>query len=465
MKRFTTLFLVLTVIFTMFIQGTIETAAVTGESISLMTYNVTAFGVAGEALADYFPDSSLYISKRYQQVFNVMKMPDGTDPDIFCLQEVNNTWISYFNQEFVVKRGYELYGYSSNGGSLYTCSGQWDLVNVIGFKKDKYTAIDKGHFWCSDTPGVVSTYSGGDFARCINWVKLQSKETGRQFFVTSVHIDAKSSSVRELSTAQIASTMNSIANGLPVIIMGDFNCKSSTAAYKKITSANYVNAKSIASSSDSSVTYNSWGRNSGSVIDHCFLTKDMFTVSQYKVITTKMSNGYAPSDHYPVAVEAVLNSEITTTATPTATPGITATPDVTAPPEVDKFTLTEASVYVKNEDNMYIKGICEKTSASELLSNFVYGSELSVISENTYAGTGSVITDGKRQFTVIQMGDMNGDGKVSTNDYIIIKKAFSGTELSHYEFLAADIDGDGRITTNDYMKIKKYFYGKYTLYE
>ena len=55
------------------------------------------------------------------------------------------------------------------------------------------------------------------------------------------------------------------------------------------------------------------------------------------------------------------------------------------------------------------------------------------------------------------LGDINGDGKISTSD--VLKANFHAkraTLLTGYEFLCADVNGDGNITTVDVNKINSH---------
>ena len=57
-------------------------------------------------------------------------------------------------------------------------------------------------------------------------------------------------------------------------------------------------------------------------------------------------------------------------------------------------------------------------------------------------------------------GDVNGDGKVTAQDYVKIKNyIMSSTELSGSYKLAADVNNDGSITAVDYVNIKNYIMG------
>ncbi len=57
-------------------------------------------------------------------------------------------------------------------------------------------------------------------------------------------------------------------------------------------------------------------------------------------------------------------------------------------------------------------------------------------------------------------GDLNGDGKVSSLDYALVKRAVLGKyELSDGQFAAADVNDDGRVNALDYMIVKRVVLG------
>ena len=121
----------------------------------------------------------------------------------------------------------------------------------------------------------------------------------------------------------------------------------------------------------------------------------------------------------------------------------------------------------------YLLGLSEKVAPAALISMFDNDSDkLSVtLNGGDYVGTGSIVKltiDGtvKDFVTVIVLGDIDGDGTVSSVDYLRIKRNFSNLlEFSTNEFKAADVDADGKITSTDYLKIKKHMSGAINLYE
>ena len=53
-------------------------------------------------------------------------------------------------------------------------------------------------------------------------------------------------------------------------------------------------------------------------------------------------------------------------------------------------------------------------------------------------------------------GDINGDGKLTTADYLLLKKGILGSRpLTEDEKKSADVNADGKINTADYMLLKK----------
>ena len=70
--------------------------------------------------------------------------------------------------------------------------------------------------------------------------------------------------------------------------------------------------------------------------------------------------------------------------------------------------------------------------------------------EKTSIGTGATITVGEKVYTVVKIGDINGDGKVLANDALsILKCSVGSTELKDIYLQAADTDNNGKALAND----------------
>ena len=61
------------------------------------------------------------------------------------------------------------------------------------------------------------------------------------------------------------------------------------------------------------------------------------------------------------------------------------------------------------------------------------------------------------------VGDVNGDGKVNAQDYVLVRKyIMKASSLSAAQQKKADIDGSGKVSTQDYVLLRKMIMGTYT---
>ena len=127
------------------------------------------------------------------------------------------------------------------------------------------------------------------------------------------------------------------------------------------------------------------------------------------------------------------------------------------------------------EGKKIIKGLAEKKTVADLLSNFESSESIAVTAGDTV--TDAVLTDSDRVCTgtkvalgddvayVVIKGDTDGDGVVSSTDYIQVKSHFIGNlVLKGVNFVAADSTESGTLDTTDYIQVKSYFLGDFDLY-
>lgn len=106
------------------------------------------------------------------------------------------------------------------------------------------------------------------------------------------------------------------------------------------------------------------------------------------------------------------------------------------------------------------------TNNIEIVS-FYYGET----SFDALAGTGSSVFlldefgDVVDYLELVVLGDVNGDGTLSSADYMQIRKAFAGEfYLEGSGFEAADTNKDGELGTADYMRLRKHFMQEFDIY-
>ena len=88
------------------------------------------------------------------------------------------------------------------------------------------------------------------------------------------------------------------------------------------------------------------------------------------------------------------------------------------------------------------------------------------LSDDSILGTGCVVADElDNSYTVIVRGDVDGNGRVDSTDYLQIKKVFLDELTLEGAFsAAADTNNDGIINSTDYLQIKSHFLGELDLY-
>lgn len=85
-----------------------------------------------------------------------------------------------------------------------------------------------------------------------------------------------------------------------------------------------------------------------------------------------------------------------------------------------------------------------------------------VVKNYDIASTGYTITDKKnsKEYNIVVLGDINGDGEVRATDYIQVKNHINGSKkLNEIESLAGDVNSDGEVRATDYILIKNYIKG------
>ena len=106
----------------------------------------------------------------------------------------------------------------------------------------------------------------------------------------------------------------------------------------------------------------------------------------------------------------------------------------------------------------------EETDNNENIIIMTLGITIEKIEGGTAVGeikTGAKIKIGNKEYTAVVLGDNNGDGKVSSSDYVKIKNVIRGKEKnSDLQTKASDVNGDGKISSADYVKIKNVIRGK-----
>jgi len=179
--------------------------------------------------------------------------------------------------------------------------------SAIFYRKDKYSVIDSGDFWLSQTPEKPGPGWDANLNRICSWVKLKPKQKGKTFYVFNVHYDHQGVKARIESSKLMIEKISQIAGKQPVIFTGDFNGNHQSEWYLYLK-----NSQLLKDALDLSMrpymnngSFNGFGANNASkdIIDHIFISSH-FKVRKYGILTDTY-HGKFPSDHFPVM--AILN--------------------------------------------------------------------------------------------------------------------------------------------------------------
>ena len=76
-------------------------------------------------------------------------------------------------------------------------------------------------------------------------------------------------------------------------------------------------------------------------------------------------------------------------------------------------------------------------------------------------GTGFTVKLDDKKYTVVKLGDVDCDAKVTSADYVRIKNSIMGkNSVEELGKMGADVDNDGKVTSADYVRIKNFIMGK-----
>ena len=359
-------------------------------------------------------------------------------PDVFFLNEFNFAWWNEVisGEDAILKEltqythtEAESVGGSHNGeGESYL-----DLYSILFYNQEKFTLVDSGVF-------RILQRKSGWYDHCA-WARLKDKATGQEAIYAATHLptvpDNKWAVKCVIATTAAVEELAKIANGLPIILGGDFNTTtSSRGSYTHqymVGAAGYQDCKLAVPDSDNSGTARIWGKslhNNGSRIDYIFVNgadvKDYAVASGAfleddtfveKVTEEDLRTGqyYDISDHLPVLSTIVLNGGKSVAPQPYCNPlndsDVEATPTGSftengGTPEKLIFNFADALKYTGN--------VKQQGFEASLVQNETYGTVLKLQAADH-------IADGAITIDYGALMEAYGLTPVDTKEYSIVK--------------------------------------------
>lgn len=222
----------------------------------------------------------------------VVRTIRNCDPDTFGVQEAHYGWIR------ALTGALPDYGFVGVGRDNGKRRGEY---SAVFYKKSKFSIVDTGTFWLSETPEKAGS-KGWDAAcvRICTWAKFKRKTDGKEFVHLNTHLDHIGEVAMQKGAELVAERGTQIANGVPAFFTGDFNVTPDSAPCNAVKACGFEDARDMTTKTDREPTFHAFENPEipQSVIDYVFCKGDV-KVKQFKVIRKRI-DGELPSDHYPV---------------------------------------------------------------------------------------------------------------------------------------------------------------------
>lgn len=252
------------------------------QQLKLMSYNIK---YANEN------DGENSWSTRKDFITNQLKF---YEPDLFGVQEALKKQLDYLTENL---DGYEFVGVGRDDGKT---EGEY---SAILYKENKFTILENGTFWLSETPAKPSTGWDAALPRICTYALFEEKESGKKFWYFNTHFDHIGEVARKNSAKLILEKIAEInTEKLPVILSGDFNLEPTTEPIQLIKNTLNDSKETAEVSFGSEGTFNGYNYDKAERprIDYIFVN-DHVEVEKYGVLTDSKDKRF-PSDHFAVLV-------------------------------------------------------------------------------------------------------------------------------------------------------------------
>lgn len=231
-------------------------------------------------------------SKRKNHLTNQVRF---YEPDILGVQEALKSQLDHLLSHM------SEYTYSGTGRD----GEEAGEFSAIFYNTEKFTKLEEGTFWLSETPEKPSKGWDAAYPRVCSYVKLKNKETQKAFWIFNTHFDHVGDMAREKSSQLLLEKINEYNRGEhPVILMGDFNLEPDAKEIQRISSELVDTRNKAEVVFGPEGTFNAYEYDSpvSRRIDYIFISKNDFQVLKYGVLTDSKDLKF-PSDHFPVLVK------------------------------------------------------------------------------------------------------------------------------------------------------------------
>ncbi|MFD1170761.1 endonuclease/exonuclease/phosphatase family protein [Oceanobacillus caeni] len=264
----------------------------TETEVKVMTYNIR-----------FLNDRDASPHTWEERLPTITQLIEDYKPDVFGTQEAVYQQLNDLKAHLP---NYKWVGVGREGG----INGEH---TAIFYNKIRFSLIEHGNFWLSDTPNEPGSKNWENkIPRIATWVKLFDKESEQQFYVFNTHFDHHSVESRIKSAKLIIEQINELNTTLPILLTGDFNSYKNSLPFKIfINKGDFVDTWS---ESDNKIngdfgTVNHFYDPTGGGPNQRFdwiLAKGNVSTKSIEIIVDR-NNYQFPSDHYPVLANLTIN--------------------------------------------------------------------------------------------------------------------------------------------------------------
>ena len=215
-------------------------------------------------------------------------------PDIFGTQE------GLVHQLKDIDNGLEDYTFFGVGRDHGDDRGEF---TAIFYNKANIELLDQGTFWLSPTPDWPSKGWDAALPRICTYGHFKTLKDSVEFYVFNTHFDHVGVMAREESAKLILQKISELnPNGLPTVLMGDFNLESMSKGIQLISDQMLdVHVAAGANAHGPLGTFNGFEftKPVERRIDYIFTSPDGFEILKSGILSDSFDGRY-PSDHLPV---------------------------------------------------------------------------------------------------------------------------------------------------------------------
>jgi len=187
--------------------------------------------------------------------------------------------------------------------------------SAIFYRKSRFVKIADSTFWCSGTPDRSGLGWDAVRNRIVTWAEFEDNLTYNRFFLFNTHFDHVGKIAKINSAKLLLKMIETIAQGRPVIVTGDFNSDPYSEAYEILTNLRenkhikLIDTQKISKHRHHGPdgTFNGFNVSVDpkGPIDFIFVGYGMEVL--YHGTLSETFNGRFPSDHFPVLAEIIIN--------------------------------------------------------------------------------------------------------------------------------------------------------------